>query len=272
MHLVVHPVLNADGRSFSYVLVNPASQRCAIVDPMLEYDPELDQVTTDTADRIIEFVSANALIVEWILETRLHTGHLSAARYLKSAFVCAQIGIGSRVTEARAQLAQYLDVNVASGLQSHDRLFEDQSRICIGHACGRVLHVPGVAVDAVAYVFEGVALVGDLLAGSRATHSDGPCSLRSERQLLALPEDTRLFVMRNESAPERQLRCVMTVAGLRQRESGARHSGFAHDIHGRAEASDRFAVRDQQMFGPSVHANLGGGVLPGWQMQLQQSA
>ena len=108
MHLVVHPGLNADGRSFSYVLVNPASQRCAIVDPMLEYDPELDQVTTDTADRIIEFVSANALIVEWILETRLHTGHLSAARYLKFAFVCAQIGIGSRVTEARAQLAHII--------------------------------------------------------------------------------------------------------------------------------------------------------------------
>jgi glyoxylase-like metal-dependent hydrolase (beta-lactamase superfamily II) len=267
MHLVVHPLLNADGCSFTYILVNPASQRCAIVDPVLDYDPERDHVTTTGADRIIEFVTANALIVEWILETRLHTRHLSAARYLKSAFVCAQMGIGSRVCETTAQLAEHLNLAVPLIRHSYDRLFEDQARICIGHACGRVLHVPGAAADAVAYVFDGVALVGDLLAGSGEADSERHAALRAERQLLSLPDDTRVFVHRDASGSAQQLRCLVTVASLRQSGVMSRQHS-----HGSATPSAARSNRDQQMFGPAVHANLSGGVLPGWRMQMLQSA
>ena len=97
MSLMVHPFFDPETFSYTYAVVNPETRTCAIIDAVLNYDLSTGESSTSSADEVIEFVTANNLIVEWILETHVHADHLSAALYLKQHFVCAQTAIGAQV-------------------------------------------------------------------------------------------------------------------------------------------------------------------------------
>ncbi len=139
MNLIVHPFFDIDTCSYSYVLANPGSGTCAVIDPVLNYDLEKGEVSTVLADQILEFVKTNGYIVEWILETHVHADRLSAARYLKQHFICAQLGASEWVMELQQEFASRFELQIATDGSQFDRLFKDNDRICLGHSCGRVL-------------------------------------------------------------------------------------------------------------------------------------
>jgi glyoxylase-like metal-dependent hydrolase (beta-lactamase superfamily II) len=218
MSLLVTPFFDAASSSFSYVIVEPCSRTCAIIDPVLDYDPDSGRTGTTRADEIVTFVKANELIVEWLLETHVHADHLSATPYLKTRFVCAQSGIGADVRHVR----DLIDAEAPDPVTRFDRLFEDGDRIALGHASGRVLATPGHTPACVSYCFEDLVFVGDALfmpdfGSGRCDFPGGNAGTlyRSVQILLGLPERTRLFTGHDYGPGGRAVNYLSTVAEQR---------------------------------------------------------
>src|SRR5690625_5181355 len=83
--------------TYSYVVSDPATQQCAIIDSVLDYDPASGRTSFASADRLIEYVREQGLTVEWLLETHVHADHLSAAPYLQQE-LGGKLAIGEQVT------------------------------------------------------------------------------------------------------------------------------------------------------------------------------
>ena len=124
----VHPFFDAATHSFSYVVVDPPSRKCAIIDPVLNYDRDTATASATAADAILEFVRANDLLVEWILETHVHADHISAARYLRSQLPSAQIAVSVGVLQVQRQCAARFELPVTCDGSQFDRLLHDDDR------------------------------------------------------------------------------------------------------------------------------------------------
>jgi glyoxylase-like metal-dependent hydrolase (beta-lactamase superfamily II) len=271
--LVLHPFFDSATSSFSYVLGNPATGCCAIVDPVLDYDPDAHTVSTRSADRVLQLIEVNGYRVEWILETHVHADHLSAAQYLKSRLVCAQLAIGAKVTSVQRHFAEAFAVDVDTDGRQFDRLLEDGERIPLGHACGRVLHTPGHTPACVSYVFDRFVFVGDTLfmpdygtARCDFPGGDAGALYDSVQRLYALPDETVMLMCHDYAPGGRDHRYHVPVA---EQRSGNR---MLRADTARAEFAAARADRDRgldapRLLVPSVRANIAGGVLPGWDLE-----
>jgi glyoxylase-like metal-dependent hydrolase (beta-lactamase superfamily II) len=273
MNLVLHPFFDPETFSFSYVLANPGSGSCAVIDPVLGYDPASGAIDTRGADRIVEFVNANGYVVEWLLETHVHADHLSASRYLKQHFICAQTGIGAQVGQVQAHFAARFKVDVPADGSQFDRLFADQDRICLGHACGRVIHTPGHTPACVTYVFDQLAFVGDTLfmpdyGTARCDFPGGDARTlhRSIQRIFALPDDTRLLMCHDYAPNGRDFRFLSTVAEQR-RDNVQIHDGIDEAAFVGLRGARDARLSAPRLLVPAVRANIEGGVLPGWQLE-----
>lgn len=261
MSLIVTPFFDPATSSYSYVIAEPCSRTCAVIDPVLDYDPITRKTSTARADEIVSFVKANDLIVEWLLETHVHADHLSAARYLKTRFVCAQRGIGAGVRDVQA----LVDAAASDPVERFDRLFEEGDRISLGHASARVLATPGHTPGCVCYRFEDLVFVGDTLfmpdfGSGRCDFPGGDAGqlYQSVRRLLDLPEETRLFTGHDYGPGGRPVSYLSTVA-----EQKASNIHFGQDA-----AEDQFVklrrardseLADPALLDPAVSFNLSAG-------------
>jgi glyoxylase-like metal-dependent hydrolase (beta-lactamase superfamily II) len=284
VNLAVHPFFDVDTFSWSYVLANPATGCCAIIDPVLNYDPQSGTVHTQGADHILELVDANGYCVEWILETHVHADHLSAARYLKQQLICAQIAIGEHVRDVQAHFVPELELDTAIDGSQFDRLLGDGERVSLGHACGRVMHTPGHTAACVSYVFDGFAFVGDTVFmpdyGTARCDFPGGDALtlyRSVQKLYALPGETRMLVCHDygnlndrhgvcspeiaataTSLGERSYRFFTTVAEQRRCNRMLRPVTPVAEFVAAREARDR-TLAPPRLMEAALRANLAGG-------------
>ncbi len=261
MNLMVTPFFDPATSSYSYVIVEPCSRTCAVIDPVLDYDPASRNTSTTRADEIVTFVKANDLIVEWLLETHVHADHLSAARYLKSRFVCAQHGIGAGIRTVQA----LVDPGGKDPDKRFDRLFEDGDRIALGHASARVLATPGHTPGCVSYRFENLVFVGDALfmpdfGSGRCDFPGGDAAqlYGSVQRLLDLPEETRLFTGHDYGPGGRPVSYLSTVA--EQRACNIHFRDGADQAHFVSMRKARDAeLSDPELLDPSVRFNLSAG-------------
>ncbi len=187
--------------SIQYVVACPATCRCAIVDPVLDYDERSGSLATTSADALLAHVGAHGLTVEWILDTHPHADHLSAAAYLKQRSG-APTAIGAKIRDVQvlwAGLYGWTDFR-CDGSQ-WDRLFADEDMFAIGDMPVRVMHSPGHTLASVGFVVGDAAFVHDtlLMPDTGTARTDFPGGSAAElyasiARILALPEATRLFV------------------------------------------------------------------------------
>ena len=186
----------------SYVVYQAPGSACAIIDPVLDYDASTGRTSTVQAARLIEFVQAQCLQVDWILETHAHADHLTAAPYLRQQ-LGGRIAIGAaiRTVQAVFQPVFNLEPEFACDGSQFDYLFAADETFTIGALPARVLHVPGHTPADVAYQVGDAVFVGDTLfmPDSGTARCDFPggdahALYRSVRRLLSLPAATRLFV------------------------------------------------------------------------------
>jgi glyoxylase-like metal-dependent hydrolase (beta-lactamase superfamily II) len=266
MQLLVHPFFDPETHSFTYVLVDSSSGCCAIIDPVLNYDAVTQSARTTLADALLEFVSANDLVVEWILETHVHADHMSAARYLKRQLVCAQTAIGAGVVQVQTQVAEQFAVAIACDGRQFDRLLADGERICVGRVCGRVLHTPGHTPACCTFVFDDKAFVGDTLfmpdfGTARCDFPNGCPQLlrRSIDKIFALPGATKLFMCHDYGPNGRDIRYLTSVA-----EERRANVHVAQDIPRERFVRQRLqkdrTLRPPALFIPAVTANVQGGI------------
>lgn len=195
----------------SYIARDPAGQSCAIIDSVLDYDQAAGRTTTASADRLIAHVRAHDLRVAWILETHVHADHLSAAPYLQEA-LGGKIGIGDQITTVQDTFGKIFNEGTAfqrDGSQ-FDGLFADGDSFHIGQMRVDVLHTPGHTPACLTYVIGDAAFVGDTLfmpdfGTARCDFPGGSAAdlYRSIQRILALPDETRIFVGHDYKAPGR---------------------------------------------------------------------
>lgn len=225
MNPLVTGFMDESSHTISYVVSDSATGRCAIVDPVLDFDAASGRTGTSSADRIIEYVRDNDLTVDWLLETHVHADHLSAAPYIRST-LGGKITIGEQITEVQRVFGAIFDAE--PGLTDASRVFDktvgDGEVFRVGDAPASVIHTPGHTPACVTYVIGDAAFVGDTLfmpdsGTARADFPGGDASTlyASIQKILALSGDTRLFVCHDYKAPGRDhYQWETTVAAQRE--------------------------------------------------------
>jgi glyoxylase-like metal-dependent hydrolase (beta-lactamase superfamily II) len=187
--------------SVQYVVRDPGTRCCALIDPVLDYDEKSGSVSTRSADALLAFCRAGDLTVEWILDTHPHADHLSAAGYLKDV-TGATTAIGAHVVDIQNlwKAIYHLDGFRADGSQ-WDRLFADGDTFRIGAMEVGIMHSPGHTLASVTYLAGDCAFIHDSLlmpdfGTARCDFPGGSAKSlwRSIQRILALPDETRLFV------------------------------------------------------------------------------
>lgn len=205
--------------SVQYVVADPATKACAIIDPVHDFDEKSGQTATRHANRLLAFVAERGYRLAWILDTHPHADHFSAAGYLKQR-TGAPTAIGARVTEVQALWKDFYNWPdfPADGSQ-WDRLFADGDHFRLGEIDVAVMHSPGHTLASVTYVIGDAAFVHDTLfmpdsGTARADFPGGSATAlwRSIQAILALPDGTRLFTGHDYQPDGRPARWESSVA------------------------------------------------------------
>ncbi len=221
--------------SVAYVTADTASGRCAIIDPVLDFDRSARTVSTGFADRMLAFIAERKLAVEWILDTHPHADHLSAAAYLKER-LGAPMAIGERVVAVQGIWKEIYNLpDLPADGSPWDRLFKDGDRFRIGTIDAEVMFSPGHTAASVTYLIGDAAFVHDTLfmpdgGTARADFPGGDaCQLyRTVRRILSLPPETRIFTGHDYMPGGRKPRWMSTVAEQR-RDNIHLHDGVTEE-------------------------------------------
>ncbi|MFN7270019.1 MAG: MBL fold metallo-hydrolase [Cereibacter sp.] len=254
----------------SYVVKDPASAACAVIDSVLDFDYASGRTDTRSADAIIADVTARGLRVDWVLETHVHADHLSAAPYVQQR-VGGRIGIGEKITVVQDTFGKVFNEGTEfqrDGSQ-FDRLFEDGDSFSVGGLTARVMHTPGHTPACLTYVIGDAAFVGDTMfmpdyGTARCDFPGGSAAVLygSIQRILALPTETRIFVGHDYKAPGREdFAWETTVAAEKALNV---HVGAGRDrdsFVALREARDR-TLGMPRLIIPSLQVNMRAGQMP----------
>ena len=254
----------------SYVVQEPEGQACAIIDSVLDFDHASGRTDTRSADQITEYVTANGLRVEWILESHVHADHLSAAPYLQEK-LGGKIGIGENIVIVQDTFGKVF--NEGTGFQrdgsQFDALFAEGDGFHIGQMRGDVLHTPGHTPACMTCVIGDAAFVGDTLFmpdfGTARCDFPGGSSANlyaSIKKILSLPDETRIYVGHDYKAPGRDEYAWETTVG--EQKALNIHIGEGCSIEEFVEMRD---ARDAtlampRLILPSLQVNMRAGQMP----------
>jgi glyoxylase-like metal-dependent hydrolase (beta-lactamase superfamily II) len=273
VHLDVRPEVKGffdpATNTISYVVKDPGSAACAIVDPVMDIDYAAGRITYDGADAIVAHVRARGLSVEWLIETHVHADHLSGAPYIQG-ILGGRLGIGEGVVVVQDTFGKIFNEGTRfqrDGSQ-FDRLFRDGDTYTVGGINCTALHTPGHTPACMTHVMGDAAFVGDTLfmpdgGSARADFPGGDAGVLydSIQRVLALPDATRLFMCHDYGPNGRDIRWETTVADEK-----------AHNIHvGGGRTREEFVAfrtaRDAtlpmpKLIIPALQVNMRGGELP----------
>ena len=255
--------------TISYVVRDPGSNACAIIDSVMDFDYAAGRISYESADQIIDFVRREGLDLQWLIETHVHADHLSAAPYIQQK-LGGKIGIGEKIVTVQNTFGKVFNEGTEfqrDGSQ-FDRLFADGDTYEIGGMKAFAIHTPGHTPACMTHVIGDAAFVGDTLfmpdgGSARADFPGGDARTlyRSIRRVLSLPGAMRLFMCHDYGPNKREIRWETTVADER-----------AHNIHVRDGVSEdefvkmreaRDATLDMpKLIIPSLQVNMRGGELP----------
>ncbi|WP_165855611.1 MBL fold metallo-hydrolase [Marinobacter sp. JSM 1782161] len=256
--------------TFSYVVRDPDSRACAIIDSVLDFDYAAGRTDVRSADAIIDYVQRNDLAVEWVLETHVHADHLSAAPYLNE-HLGGQTGIGARIVEVQEIFGKVFNAGTdfARDGRQFNRLFHEGDSFAIGNLEARVLHTPGHTPACLTYVIGDAAFVGDTLfmpdygtARCDFPGGDARTLYRSIQKVLALPPETRLFLCHDYKAPGREaFVCQTTVAEQREHNVHV-HEGVDEEAFVAMRRERDATLGMPRLILPSVQVNMRAGHMP----------
>ena len=266
----VEAFFDAATNTISYVISDPKTKACAVVDSVMDIDYASGRITHDHADRIVDYVTANELALEWVIETHVHADHLSAAPYLVQQ-MGGKIAIGSNIDTVQKVFGKVFNAGTEFQMDGSqfDKLFDDRTYFKIGNMDVEVMHTPGHTPACVTYVIGNSAFIGDTLfmpdfGTARADFPGGSATdlYHSIQKILALPDDTTLYLCHDYKAPGRDEFCWQTTVAEQK----------ANNVHvGGGKTEEEFVsfrtARDAQLsmpklIIPSIQVNMRAGQLP----------
>ncbi|MFZ3584352.1 MBL fold metallo-hydrolase [Loktanella sp. DJP18] len=255
--------------TISYVVKDPNSTSCAIIDSVMDIDYAAGRITYDHADAMIAFVRDNGLTLEWQIETHVHADHLSAAPYIQDA-LGGKIGIGDKIMVVQETFGKIFNEGTEfqrDGSQ-FDALFKDGDTYTIGTMQAFAIYTPGHTPACMVHVIGNAAFVGDTLfmpdgGSARADFPGGDAATLydSIQRVLALPDDMRLFMCHDYGPNGRDIQWETTVGEEKAHNihvgNGASKADF---VKFRTERDATLAV--PKLIIPSLQVNMRAGELP----------
>ena len=267
---VVTAFFDEDTYTVSYIVADPSTKNCAIIDSVLDFDPASGRTSKISADKIIEHVRGNGLNVEWILETHAHADHLSAAPYLQEK-LGGKLAIGSYITDVQQIFAKVFNVEpeFKSDGSQFDVLFADGDTFMIGGLEATAMHTPGHTPACMTYVVGDAAFVGDTLfmpdyGTARADFPGGDARTlyRSINKIFELPKETRIFLCHDYKAPGRDEYVWETTVAEERATNIHVREGVSEDEFVRMREERDATLNMPRLILPSVQVNIRAGRLP----------
>jgi glyoxylase-like metal-dependent hydrolase (beta-lactamase superfamily II) len=253
----------------SYVVFDEPGGHCAIIDPVLDYDPKAGRTKYSSADKLIAFIKSKNLTLDWILETHAHADHLSSADYLKSV-LGGNTAIGNKIPNVQQVFKKMFNMESSfspDGSQ-FDHLFEDGETFKVGRLHAKVIFVPGHTPADLAYQFAESIFVGDTMfmpdvGTARADFPGGDARqlYRSIRKLLDFPPETRLFMCHDYPPNDRPVQWESTVADERAHNIHV-HDGISEDAFVAMRTARDATLEVPVLILPSVQLNVRAGQMP----------
>ena len=269
LHPEVLPFFDAATNTISYIVRDPHSTACAVVDSVMDIDYAAGRIAYEGADAIIAVIRERGWTLEWLIETHVHADHLSAAPYIQQK-LGGKIGIGENITVVQDTFGKVFNEGTEfqrDGSQ-FDRLFKDGDSYTIGTMTAHVMHTPGHTPACTTHVIGDAAFVGDTLfmpdAGSaRADFPGGDARtlFRSMRRILGLPGETRLFMCHDYGPNGRDIQWETTVADEREHNVHV-HEGVTEDEFVALREARDATLAMPRLIIPSLQVNMRGGHLP----------
>lgn len=269
MNPIVQAFFDEATYTFSYVVREPAGRKAAIIDSVLDFDPASGRTSTRSAQAIVDFVQANSLEIEWIVDTHVHADHLSAATWLKSR-LGGRTGIGEQVRVVQEAFRHLFNEEGSHADGSpFDHLFKDGETYRIGELEATALHTPGHTPACMTHLIGDAAFVGDTIfmpdyGTARCDFPGGDAHqlYRSIQRLFALPDATRVFLCHDYKAPGRDAYSFETTIRDERRANVHVRDGIAEDDFVRMRTQRDATLPVPKLLLPSVQVNMRAGRLP----------
>ena len=258
-----------DSNTVSYVVTDPVTKKAAIIDSVLGFDYASGTISYDHADMIIEYVTMQKFDVEWLIETHVHADHLSAAPYIQQK-LGGKLGISDRISEVQKVFGKMFNAGTEferDGSQ-FDQLFADRDRYKIGELVGVAIATPGHTPTCMVHLIGDAVFVGDTLfmpdgGTARADFPGGDARTlyQSIQKILALPDETRMFVCHDYAPNGREFLWETTVGVQRANNihvgNNASEDGFV-EMREKRDAS----LAMPRLIIPSIQVNMRAGHMP----------
>jgi glyoxylase-like metal-dependent hydrolase (beta-lactamase superfamily II) len=265
----VHGFFDDATNTISYVVKDPGSDACAVIDSVMDIDYAAGRITYGHADALIRTISDHGWKLEWIIETHVHADHLSAAPYIQQK-LGGKLGIGENIRIVQDTFGKIFNEGTEfqrDGSQ-FDRLFSDGDSYRIGTMTAYAMHTPGHTPACMTHVIGDAAFVGDTLfmpdgGSARADFPGGDARAlyRSIRRVLSLPGAMRLFMCHDYGPNGREIRWETTVAEERTHNIHVRDGVTEDEFVRMREARDKTLAMPKLII-PSLQVNMRAGNLP----------
>jgi glyoxylase-like metal-dependent hydrolase (beta-lactamase superfamily II) len=269
VHPEVVPFFDPATNTISYIVHDPGSPACAVVDSVMDFDYAAGRISFEHADAIVAHIRERGWKLEWLIETHAHADHLSAAPYIQR-LLGGKLGIGANIRTVQETFGKIFNEGTEfqrDGSQ-FDRLFEDGDTYSIGTLTAHVLETPGHTPACMTHVIGDAAFVGDTLfmpdgGSARADFPGGDAATlyRSMRRILSLPVEMRLFMCHDYGPNGRDIRWETTVGEERAHNIHVRDGITETEFVAMREARDKTLAMPQLII-PSLQVNIRGGKLP----------
>lgn len=255
--------------TITYLVSDPATRQAAIIDPVLDYDPAAARTSTRSIDAVMAALTDQGLTLAMVLETHAHADHLTAAHHLRETHG-APIGIGQKIVRVQTTFAPLFDADdVMMDGAAFDRLYADGDTFALGELTVEVMHTPGHTPACVSYRIGDAVFVGDTLFmpdyGTARTDfpgGDARTLYRSIQRLLALPDDTRMFVGHDYLPQGRADFRFETTVGQQKADNVHVGGGVSEDVFVAMREKRDATLGAPQLILPSLQVNIRAGALP----------
>ena len=266
---IIRAFFDQPTNTVSYIVADPATGQAAVIDPVLDYDPNASAVDTRSVEGMLWVIRQEKYTVLWTLETHAHADHLSGSPYIK-AKTGAKIGIGEQIKDVQRIFRPVFDAgDLKTDGSDFDHLFKDGEHFKIGELEAEVLYTPGHTPADITYKIEDAAFVGDTLfmpdyGTARADFPGGDARqlYRSIRKLMALPPKTRLFMCHDYKAPGRDTYAWETT--VREERDGNVHvrDGVTEEEFVAMRNKRDATLSAPRLLLPSIQVNIRAGKFP----------
>lgn len=266
----IQAFFDADTNTVSYIVTDPATKHCVIIDPVLNYAAQSGHTRYDGARRIVDAVRDQQLTVDWLLETHVHADHLSAAPWIQQQ-LGGKLAIGEHIRTVQDTFGRIFNAGTefARDGRQFDHLFRDGETYTVGNMEAWAIHTPGHTPACMSHLIGDAVFVGDTLfmpdygtARCDFPGGDARTLYRSIQKLLSLPDATRMFLC-HDYLPEGRDELVWETTVAEQRKHNIHvHEGTSEDTFVSMRETRDATLDMPRLILPSVQVNMRAGHLP----------